>query len=305
MIDKVKRDHIDLAYAYGAAGVSLFLFIVLSLPIDTSKFGLMLPASTSEVPGIYQPEAFADLDVKAKAYIVYDIVDKRIIASKNESEPLPIASITKVMTALTALTHYDKNTPITIKAGSIESGYDLGLKEGQKWKLSELLKYTLVFSSNDGAHAIADGLSTRRQFVDLMNADSALLGLSFEFTDPAGLDADDIIGGKGTVLDVAKLFAVARRDHPEIMEATTHSRLAVVAGKERITGIPNTNQDIDRFFGAEASKTGYTDNAGGNLGVVVDISLGHPVVIVVLGSTREERFSDVDKLYEALVKSLK
>lgn len=285
--------------------MSLFLFIALSLPMDTSRFGLVLPNSGKEHADIYQPSAFASVDVRAKAYIVYDIVDKRIVAAKNENEQLPLASLTKVMTALTALNHYDKDTPITIYESSIDGEYDLGLKKGQAWKLGELLKYVLVFSSNDGAYAVADTLSSRRRFVELMNADSALLGLSFTFTDPAGLDKGDGFGGKGTVLDVAKLFAVTRRDHPEIFEATTRSRLAVQAGRERLNGIPNTNQQIGHFFGAEASKTGFTESAGGNLGVVVDVTLGRPTAIVVLGSTREERFSDVDALYSALVESLK
>jgi D-alanyl-D-alanine carboxypeptidase len=65
-----------------------------------------------------------------------------------------------------------------------------------------------------------------------------------------------------------------------------------------------TNQAIESLPGAEASKTGYTDMAGGNLGVVVDISLGHPVVIVVLGSTKEGRFRDMSILYNTLRKSL-
>lgn len=306
MMHTVKHDHIGITHVYGIALISALLFFSFSLSIDMSQFGLVFPLSTSGKTMLYQPEAFKDIEVRARAYIVYDVVNARIIASKNESEPLPIASLTKVMTALTALTHYDKDTVIVIQPRSAEDGeYDLGLKNGQTWTLGELLKYTLVFSSNDGAHAIADGVSTQKRFVDLMNADSALLGLSFTFTDPAGLDVGGSIGGKGTALDVAKLFAIARRYHPEIMEATTHSRVTVLAGKERLSGIPNTNQEIGGFFGAEASKTGYTDIAGGNLGVVVDISLGHPVVIVVLGSTREERFSDVDTLYNALIKSLK
>ena len=65
-------------------------------------------------------------------------------------------------------------------------------------------------------------------------------------------------------------------------------------------GIPNTNQTIETLSGAEASKTGYTDRAGGNLAVIVDISVGHPIVIVVLGSTRQGRFQDIDVLYKAL-----
>lgn len=305
MMQTVKHDHLDLTYAHGAALMSFFLFIALSLPIDTSRFGLLLPSTEKKTVDIYQSAAFSDVDVKAKAYVVYDIIDKRIIAAQNAEEQLPLASLTKIMTALTALTHYDKDTAITIREASIDGSYDLGIKKGQQWTLGELLKYVLVFSSNDGAYAVADGVSNRTDFVDLMNADSALLGLSLTFTDPAGLDNGEELGGKGTALDVARLFAIVRRDHPEIFEATTHSRLTVQAGRERVSGIPNTNQQIGHFFGAEASKTGFTDIAGGNLGVIVDISLGRPTAIIVLGSTREERFSDVDELYAALVESLK
>ena len=78
----------------------------------------------------------------------------------------------------------------------------------------------------------------------------------------------------------------------------------MTANSGAISGIPNTNQDIETISGAEASKTGYTDMAGGNLGIIVDISVGHPVVIVVLGSTREGRFKDMDTLYKALKASL-
>ena len=73
---------------------------------------------------------------------------------------------------------------------------------------------------------------------------------------------------------------------------------------EKIVGIPNTNQSIEELFGAEGSKTGFTDIAGGNLGVIVDITVGHPVVLVVLGSSREGRFKDIATLYTALQKSL-
>ena len=138
-----------------------------------------------------------------------------------------------------------------------------------------------------------------------MNTDSALLGFGFTFTDAAGLDENERIGGMGTALDVAKLFGVARKLYPEILEATTRTRVTTVASNGRISGIPNTNQEITNLFGAEVSKTGFTDSAGGNLGVVVDVALGHPVVIVVLGSTREERFSDTERLYKALLESIK
>lgn len=306
MIDRARHDFIELSYVYGAALLCVVLLSTIAIPAATRSTGLVLPFDKKEErSSIYDPSAFENVSVKAKAYVVYDLVDKNVVASKNADEVLPLASITKVMMGLTALTHHDRNAKITISPESIEDGYDLGLKKGQVWKLSELLKYTLVFSSNDGAHAIADNLGGRKSFVSQMNTDSTLLGLGLNFTDPAGLDIGDQIGGMGTALQAAKLFGVARATYPELLDATTKTRVNVIANKERVTGIPNTNQHIDSLFGAEASKTGFTDSAGGNLGVVVDVSLGHPVVIIVLGSTRDERFTDMDTLYTALVKSLK
>ena len=108
----------------------------------------------------------------------------------------------------------------------------------------------------------------------------------------------------GLTLDMAKLLGVARKQIPEILDATTKKRQTVTASGGKISGIPNTNQAIETLPGAEASKTGFTDLAGGNLGVIVDISIGHPVAIVVLGSTREGRFRDVALLYTTLQKSL-
>lgn len=305
MIRASRHDYIELSYIYGVAVVIVVFLSLVALPVDTANFGLIVPKVEEAEFSPYTPEAFNDVVVKAEAYIVYDLVDKKVIAQRNSTIQLPLASITKVMTAVTARTHHEKETKITISPGSIDEGYDLGLKKGQVWKLDELLKYTLVFSSNDGAHAIADGLGGREKFIEQMNTDSALLGLAFTFTDPAGLDVGDEIGGKGTALDVAKLFGIARKRYPEIFESTTKTRLNVFASKDPITGIPNTNQEITNLFGAEASKTGFTDSAGGNLGVVVDVALGHPVVIVVLGSTREARFVDTENLYKALLQSIK
>lgn len=304
MLHSARQNYIELSYIYGGAlALILFLSFVAS-PLSPGKTGLIIPQEKTQ-ESLYGSLVFEEVKVRAKAYIVYDLVDKKVIASKNSDQKLPLASLTKVMTGVTALTHYDENTKISIKPESIEEGYDLGLSKEQVWKLKELLKYTLVFSSNDGAHAIADTLGGRKDFVARMNTDSVLLGLSMVFTDPAGLDIGNKIGGMGTALDVAKLFGVARKLYPSIFEATTRTRVSVTANtKDKVTGIPNTNQDITNFFGAEASKTGFTDSAGGNLGIVVDIALGHPVVIVVLGSTRDERFTDTETLYKALLKSI-
>lgn len=303
-----KKEHVDIVIVYVLSVVFIIVSTILHIPI--------LPKSIKDSPEkkssvnqavptpLFNKNTFNTITIEGKAYIVYDILAQDIIASHNENKILPLASITKVMTAVSATLHKPKDTKVTVNKDSIEDSYDLGLKNNQVWSLDELLKYTLIFSSNDGAEIIADSFGSKSIFVTQMNSDAKNLGLNLVFTDPAGRDVDGNIGGKGTVLEVAKLFGIARKMIPDILDATTKKRQTVVASNGKVSGIPNTNQHIEDLSGAEASKTGYTDLAGGNLGVVVDVSIGRPIVIVVLGSTKEGRFRDMSLLYTALRKSL-
>lgn len=300
-----KNHRLDTFFIYG---ISVCLVIILSIvglvPPKTTPPQIQIVESQDELRPFFDVHAFSNIDVEAKAYVVYDITTNKIIASKNEATLLPLASVTKVMTAISATSHKARTEKISITPKSIEDGYDLGLKKNQVWSLGELLKYTLIFSSNDGAQVISDSFGGDSIFVAQMNTDAKLLGLTATFTDPAGRDIGKNIGGIGTALDAAKLFAIARKNIPELLDATTKKRSTVVANGGRISGVPNTNQEVEGFPGVEASKTGYTDMAGGNLGVIVDITIGHPVVLVVLGSTKEGRFRDIQTLYDALQKSI-
>lgn len=308
MVYDIKREYVNIFFIYA---LSVCCIIALSL----ASFFTPLPARLltaepieSELQGstlTFDPAPFKALEVQAKAYIVYDLSTNNVIAAKNETLRLPLASITKVMTAVSAMLHKRDDTTITITKANIEDGFDLGLKENQRWTLEELLKYTLVFSSNDGAQAIAYNSGGPQNFITQMNNDAALLGLTAKFTDPAGRDLNGNIGGEGTALDAAILFGIARKNIPDLLDATTKKRSTVSASNGRVSGIPNTNQQVEDLPGAEGSKTGFTDLAGGNLGVIVDVTVGHPVVIVVLGSTKEGRFKDVEALYKALRSSIR
>lgn len=301
-----KKVQIDIFVIYGLSLCIVVTMLIIHLvkPVSPHVVSPTQQQIKKEDDSFYNKSAFDGVKVEGKAFVVYDIFSHQVIASKNETESLPLASITKVMMAVSAVLHKDKDEKIKVTSQSIEDGYDMGLKEKQVWKLSELLKYTLIFSSNDGAEIVADSFGGKDIFINQMNNDAKVLGLNLYFTDPAGRDLNGKIGGKGTVLEAAKLFSIARKNIPEILDATTKKRETVIANSGRISGVPNTNQAIETLPGAEASKTGYTEMAGGNLGVVVDISIGRPVVIIVLGSTKEGRFRDMSILYNALRKSI-
>lgn len=255
---------------------------------------------------LFDTRVFEGVSITGKAFIVYDIKEDRILASKNEHDELPLASITKVMTAITAVAMSSSSQiGITISEKNIDGGLDFALRKGQVWSLEDLLKYMLVFSSNDAARLVATHFGGLSFFVETMNQKARSLNTTLIFNDPAGLDEGTLLGGKGTALDVVILFKEALKVFPGILDATTKNRFSVNVDSQKISGIPNTNQEVENFFGIEGSKTGFTNLAGGNLAVVVDVTLGRPVVIVVLGSTRDGRFDDVALLYELLRKSVR
>lgn len=309
MVHHAKNEHIDVSVAY----LFSFCFIVVTalsffiLPRSVIIGSSKLPniGSSNQTVSFFNKTVFEGVAIDGKAFVVYDLVKDEVVASNNEATLLPLASITKVMMALSATHHTTaKQSTIVIEPSNIEGGYDLGLRKNQRWTLPELLKYTLVFSSNDGAESVASSFGGKEKFVQQMNEDAKYFGLSLTFTDPAGRDMDGYIGGMGSALEAAKLFGVAYQNIPELLDATTKRRLTVTSSSGRVSGVPNTNQYIEDLPGAEASKTGYTDLAGGNLGVIVDVSVGRPVVIIVLGSTREGRFKDMAVLYSLLRKSI-
>lgn len=305
MIEHIKKDFAPIWVMYGFSVISIVFVVLFAVPLAIRETGIFSEEAFRGSQISYDAQAFTNVSVRARSYIVYDVVSKQVIAEKDAYTPYTLASITKVMTALTAIHVAPLGTKIKVTKKSIDGGYDLGLKENQIWTLEDLLKYTLVFSSNDGAQIIADTLLGRKAFIAQMNEYAHELGFAMTFTHPAGLDEGGSLGGVGTAYDVARMMAFARTALADELDATTKTRLKVHASNGPISGIPNTNQSIDQFVGVEASKTGYTDNAGGNLALSVDVSLGHPVIIVVLGSTREARFSDAYALYLALIQSIR
>ncbi len=304
MVRKANNEHFSFLYIYLFSVVGVIFLAMFSIATNHQKQKSQVVTITQAPIILFNTDVFKNIQIEGKAFVVYDLVDQKVLASKNGTTTLPLASLSKVMTAVSATLHTSKDTMIPITPESIEGGYDFGLARGQVWSLRELLKYTLIISSNDGASVVADSFGGKKVFLDQMNKDAQDLGLNLFFTDPAGRDVGDAIGGKGDAYDVAKLFGIARQRIPEILDATTRKRETVATTKGKLSGIPNTNQTIESYPGAEASKTGFTDMAGGNLGVIVDVSVGRPIVIIVLGSTREGRFRDVEILYQTLKQSL-
>lgn len=299
----------------GTAG--LIIFVILTLTATTIKVPswFHLPSrvthsvskQTAAVPSQKKEEinrnAFSDVSISGRAAYVIDLSTNTVLFEKNATVQLPLASLTKIMTVLVSSDILSPETDITISEEMLAPEGDTGLQVGDSWSLHELMALTLIASSNDGAEALASVASSEksRDITSLMNEKAKAIGLTETFfANPTGLDVSGTQGGSyGSARDMAKLFAYAIQYNLPIVE---YSRRASYVGKSEQGGtvsVSNTNELVNSIPGLLASKTGFTDLAGGNLVVVFDRGLAQPVIIAVLGSTQEGRFSDVAELVRA------
>lgn len=258
---------------------------------------------------------FKDIVIEAKSAYVWDVREEKILFAKNEEVQLPLASITKLMTAYIASEMVPENTIISINEDDLEVEGENGLVLGEKWNIKDILDLTLITSSNDGAHALASVVGflnqdmgveeTEKVFVKKMNEKAEEMGLvQTFFLNESGLDLNEKLGGAyGSAKDVVVLMEGILENKPEILEATKYHRLTLNS-KSFIYDVENTNQDVNIIPGVIGSKTGFTDLAGGNLVVAIDVGIGHKVIIAVLGSSKEGRFIDVRKLANATINEI-
>jgi len=241
-----------------------------------------------------QQDVFTELEFEAKAIYVYDIVEDKILFEFNKNKPLPLASLTKIMTVLTAKTIIPEQFIVTISKEAIEQEGDDNLLVGEKWRLFDLLDFIIVKSSNDAAAAVALSING---FVKKMNEQADIIGMKQTyFFNETGLDiSDSVAGAYGSAQDMAKLMIYALKNNPEIFEATKYDRFYLSSFNKKYY-VKNSNSTVASSTGIIASKTGFTDLAGGNLAIIFDAGFMRPVVAVVLGSTYDGRFTDMQKL---------
>ncbi len=203
---------------------------------------------------------------QARAGILVDMDTRKVLWAKNEAQPRPIASMTKMMTMLLALEEADRRklpleTVVTASAAASRvppSG--IGLKKGEKISLLDLMKSAMIRSANDAAYQIAEYFSDGKvdNFVRRMNERAKELGLKgVDFRSPHGLPSKPDSSGTAESM----IFLAERlQEYPVCMKWVSTSGTYIRNGKTLIT---NTNHLIrPRYPGVNGMKTGYTRNAG-------------------------------------------
>jgi D-alanyl-D-alanine carboxypeptidase (penicillin-binding protein 5/6) len=223
-----------------------------------------------------QPDPFPQA---ANAYLVE--VDGASIWKHRPNDRLPPASLTKLMTALLVLEQRQLQEAASISSAStLETGSRIALKAGERFRVQDLLAATMIASSNDACHTLADHLSgSEAGFVTRMNRRARELGMrDTHFTNACGHDAAQHYS---SAQDLARL-AHELLKHPSLFEITSQKNLqiATLDGK-KFYALDNKNALISRYDGALGLKTGYTPNAGKCL-VAFAKRNGHEVLLVML-----------------------
>lgn len=241
----------------------------------------------------------AAVPVEAKAFSVYDITAKKKLYGKNDEEPLPLASLAKIMTIIAVLNTHGPDDIVTMSDNALKQNGDYGFKPGEVWKVGDLAKATLIVSANDGAQALAESVP---DFLDKITKKARKIGATHAtFLNASGLDLDPSHASVfASAEDVNQMAAFAYDDYPGIFGTTVLPEIHVtsVSGFEHV--FKNTDVILDKIPNLLFSKTGFTNVAGGNLTIIFKNQSGHEMAVTLLGSGFDSRFADMQKLVDAI-----
>ena len=252
------------------------------------------PAATE--PRFLDARDFAVPRVRAAAAMIYNPQTHEVVWESGGLEQRPIASITKVMTALVLLDDApDLNGDVVVSRSDVRRASTTYLRRDERVAVNDLLHLALIASDNVAARVLArasDG-GTRR-FVERMNLKAQALGLDgTRFVEPSGLDERNV----STPYDVARLITVASENHTlaQIMRTSSYR----MQTSRRGLTIRNTNRLLRGQHVIQGGKTGYIDESGYCLAAVVKLPDSDPLAVVILGAgSNSGRFREARRLVD-------
>lgn len=237
--------------------------------------------------------------LEAEVVYVQDLDSSRVLLDKNANDIRPIASISKLMTALVVA---DARQPMNEELSIADADVDRmrfsrsRLPVGARLSRADMLHLALMSSENRAANALGrhypGGLPA---FVRAMNDKARALGMrNTHFAEPTGLSADNV----STPRDLVKLLAAVNK-HPVIQRYTTSERYTVQLGKSRVLTYQNTNRLVRKEdWNIKVSKTGFINEAGQCLVMLTEINNRQVAIVLLNASGRYSRIGDAVRIRE-------
>lgn len=248
-----------------------------------------------EIPPTLKNQAQPAPEIKALSALAIDLETGSIIYEKASQKERPIASITKLMTAIIILEENDLNeVAVVSEAATQVAGVKIWLYAGEKISVRDLLKGALIASGNDAAYTLAEHNSNSIPiFVKKMNQKSQLLGLTkTNFSNPMGFDD---LNNYSSARDLAILATYALKK-PFIRDTVKISATEIynASGKTKHQ-LASTNDLLkDEYLQVRGIKTGNTDAAGLCLVALIEVANGNEIITIVLNSPA--RFTETKAL---------
>ncbi len=231
--------------------------------------------------------------LSAAGVLIQDVHSGVVLYQKDSHNRLPIASTTKIMTALVGSEYYKANSVLTVTPSSLVDGSTMGLKLGEQLSFRSILYGLMLNSGNDAAFTIAANYPGGvPAFIDAMNQRAAVLQLTdTHFDNPAGFDSSNHYS---SAADLAKIAVVAEGNSQIARVVSTKETEVASLDKSVIHNLKNLNKLLE-LPGVLGMKTGYTPAAKENLVTLVDRD-DHKIILVVLGS--DDRFGESKQLID-------
>lgn len=292
-------------HLYSAGLILITISVIVSIPYltdsaDTLLTSLQIPQNNAQVAGIEKyniPPIGKNLPLpsfSARTVLIKDLGSDSILYQKEVNTPFPIASTTKIMTALVASEYFKPNSVLSVTNAARTSGSRVGLFYGEDLSFRSLLYGMLLNSGNDAAFTIAENYPGGViNFVSEMNSKVAQLGLkNTHFSNPAGFDNPNHYSSAS---DMAKITEEALKNYQLARIFATKQTSIVSLDKKYTHNLFNLNRLLSSVSGVLGVKTGTTQEAKENVITLVERE-GHRVLLVVLGSN--DRFGESTKLIE-------
>lgn len=271
-------------------------------PVQVSATTVVAEKPTTPSPPQLVDANIPKPELAARAVLALDLPTGAVLYSQNENEKLPIASLTKLMTAMVVLDHVNSDKIVTIQKADTEVDCAcMGLEVGEQITVQNLLKGMLIPSNNDAALALGRFVGgTEENFVGMMNDKAHTLGLAdTHFANPVGLDDSE---NYSTATDLA-------RETQEFLKYALLERIVATAGED-VTSVEGkivhhlktSNKLLLENSDVVGVKTGFTSGAQGNLILKIEQSGGTVLTVVLNTPNRED---DTQKLIDWIFGSYK
>lgn len=241
-----------------------------------------------------------EMEISAKSAILLDFNTGKVLYSKNENEPLAMASMTKVMSMLLIMEKiddgslkYDDIVEISTESSSM-GGSQIFLNPGDKYKVVDLLKGVAMASANDAVVALAEKTyGSKEHFIEAMNKKAESLGLkNTHFVNVHGLDEE---GHYSSAYDMS-VMARELLKHEKILDFTRVYEEYLTKPDGSQIWLVNTNKLVRFYDGVDGLKTGFTQNAGYCLTATGKKNNLRLISVVMGEESIEKRSSDTVKL---------